>query len=121
MTPALLKSISFASLFREVFQSNSWVRPAPNFRNNSPSNHFDSFAYVNSDGHRDVERILARIPNRKRVILLGDSIVAGHGVTDLEDTVSRNLERVLADGTEVLNFGGIRSRIFAPRRQKVLG
>ena len=38
--------------------------------------------------------------------MLGDSVVEGVGLRDLDDTVSRQLEKLYPDGrTEVLNFG----------------
>ncbi len=77
----------------------------PNYRDVRPTNHYGRFAFVNADGQRDVERTIERIPNRKRVILAGDSVVAGHGEPNFENTISRKLERSLNDGTEVLNFG----------------
>lgn len=61
---------------------------------------------TNAHGLRDVERTLEKPPGRRRILLLGDSVVVGHGIWDLEDTISRNLERELAgEGFEVLNFG----------------
>lgn len=59
---------------------------------------------TNSHGQRDVERTLAR--HGPRILLLGDSVVQGIRTPDVEDTISRRLEALLADrGVEVLNFG----------------
>jgi lysophospholipase L1-like esterase len=61
---------------------------------------------TNAYGLRDVERSVEKPSGRKRILLLGDSVVVGHGIWDLEDTISRNMERELAgEGFEVLNFG----------------
>lgn len=77
----------------------------PNYRDPNPTNHNGRFSYVNSDGQRDTERVVPRVTGKKRIILLGDSVVAGHGQPELDLTISKTLERVLGDGTEVLNFG----------------
>ncbi|MGQ0720590.1 MAG: tetratricopeptide repeat protein [Candidatus Eiseniibacteriota bacterium] len=61
---------------------------------------------TNSHGQRDLERTFAKAAGSRRAILLGDSIVEGHDIADLDDTISRQLERLSPDGsTEVLNFG----------------
>lgn len=64
-----------------------------------------SYPSTNSHGQRDVERTLAKPPNVRRVLLLGASVVEGVGIRDLDDTMSRQLEQTLGDGTQVLNFG----------------
>lgn len=77
----------------------------PNFRSTSTNcDHY--FPYTNQHGQRDVERELEKPPGVKRVVMLGDSVVAGSGVCDLEQGLSRNLERNLKDkNIEILNFG----------------
>ncbi|MFH1850289.1 MAG: SGNH/GDSL hydrolase family protein [archaeon] len=65
-----------------------------------------SYHYTNSHGLRDVERSIEK--TGPRVILLGDSVVAGHGLPNLNYTISRQLEAMLNAGGynwEVLNFG----------------
>lgn len=64
-----------------------------------------SYPFTNSHGQRDVERTLAKPPGVTRVLLLGASIVEGVGLKELDDTISRQLERMEGAGTEVLNFG----------------
>ena len=64
-----------------------------------------SYASTNAHGQRDVERDVEKPPGSTRVILLGDSVVEGHGIARIDDTMSRQLERLHDDGTEVLNFG----------------
>lgn len=59
-------------------------------------------AHTNRFGMRDRERSLA--PNGPRIALIGDSITQGLQVRD-DETVSRQLERSLGGGVEVLNFG----------------
>ena len=59
---------------------------------------------TNAHGQRDVERSLET--QAPRVLLLGDSVVQGIRTPDLELTIGRSLERLLAErGVEVLNFG----------------
>lgn len=70
-----------------------------------PSRDYPFYLNTNSHGQRDVERTEARRPGTRRVLLLGDSVVEGHGIRKLDDTMSRRLELALGDGTEVLNFG----------------
>jgi len=65
-----------------------------------------SYPSTNAFGQRDVERALGKAPNMKRIILLGDSVVEGLGIRQLEDTMSAQLQRLLGTAqTEVLNFG----------------
>ncbi|MCP3981642.1 MAG: tetratricopeptide repeat protein [bacterium] len=64
-----------------------------------------SYPSTNSWGQRDVERTVEARPGGRRVLLLGDSVVEGHDIRDLDDTISRRLERNSAGDVEVLNFG----------------
>ncbi len=76
-----------------------------NYRDTNPDLH-ESFPYTNAHGQRDIERSYKRIPHKRRVLLLGDSVVAGHGIFDLNHTLSRQLEGLFPEqNTEVLNFG----------------
>jgi tetratricopeptide (TPR) repeat protein len=71
-----------------------------------PSLRYPGCITTNSHGQRDEERSFAKRPGTRRVIVLGDSIVEGHEICDLDDTISRQLERLYDDGNvEVLNFG----------------
>ncbi len=73
----------------------------PDWKPESPRNGL-VFA-TNSHGQRDVERSLQK--SGPRILLLGDSVVQGIR-TPLEQTISRQLERLLSlQGVEVLNFG----------------
>lgn len=86
-----------------------------NYRDPNADTH-ESFPSTNFHGLRDIERTLEKPEGVTRVVLLGDSIVAGHGILDLDDTISQQLERRLAKQAaagretssrriEVLNFG----------------
>lgn len=76
-----------------------------NYRDLDGPDLHESFPSTNSHGQRDIERRFERDPRRFRVLMLGDSVVAGHGVRELEDTLPLTLERQLGADVEVLNFG----------------
>ncbi|MDA0991942.1 MAG: SGNH/GDSL hydrolase family protein, partial [Verrucomicrobia bacterium] len=76
-----------------------------NYRDDNP-NLNDSWPVINSHGQRDIERTYDKPAGTTRIIMLGDSVVMGNGIRDLNDTLSRQLERQLQpDPIEVLNFG----------------
>lgn len=79
----------------------------PNYRNENATLHRGSFPETNSHGQRDVERTYEKPDGRRRIVLLGDSVVAGHGIYDLNDTISRQLEALIPpqENVEVLNLG----------------
>jgi hypothetical protein len=61
---------------------------------------------TNSHGQWDREREYEKPVGRKRILVLGDSVVFGDDVFDFKNTMTRVLERILADqNIEVLNFG----------------
>jgi len=77
----------------------------PNYRNDDPDSYV-TFRRTNAHGQRDIERTLEKPPGVRRVLLLGDSVVEGEGIENLDETMSRQLEALHPDGrTEVLNFG----------------
>jgi hypothetical protein len=65
---------------------------------------------------------LARVPARHRIALVGDSFTFGLEVP-FEETWGHGLERILGDGTEVLNFGvdgyGVDQAVLRYRRDVV--
>lgn len=65
----------------------------------------NAYASTNAHGQRDVERSLAKAAGVERVLLLGDSVVEGFGLCDLDDTISRQMEALRPGQREVLNFG----------------
>jgi hypothetical protein len=81
--------------------------PIPNLRNPAADLHYGNFPETNSRGFRDVERTSEKPAGTRRIIVLGDSVVAGHGIRSLHDTIPGQLERSLRQSapTEVLNFG----------------
>lgn len=75
-----------------------------NYRNDDPD-FIATYERTNAHGLRDRERSLEKPPGARRILLLGDSVVEGHGLAET-DTISRQWEALYADGkTEVLNFG----------------
>jgi len=63
---------------------------------------------VNQHGQWDIPREIIKPSGTKRVIVLGDSVVVSSDVLDLNNTMTRQLEMMLADQAqpvEVLNFG----------------
>ncbi len=78
-----------------------------NYRDNDAPNLRTSYPYTNSHGFRDVERSYDKPEGTRRIIVLGDSVVAGHMAIESHDqTISRELEKLLVlDEIEVLNMG----------------
>jgi len=75
-----------------------------NCRSDNPD-FIGTYERTNSHGQRDRERTLKKPDGVMRILLLGDSVVEGHGLREPE-TISRRLEELYDDGsTEVLNFG----------------
>lgn len=65
-----------------------------------------SYPSTNSYGQRDVEWQLDRHAGVRRTIVLGDSVVEGHGIRDLAQTIPGQLRSLYPPDTmEVLNFG----------------
>jgi tetratricopeptide (TPR) repeat protein len=65
-----------------------------------------SYRRTNAHGQRDVDREIRKPDGTRRIILLGDSVVMGVGLPDIDSTISRQLEQLYSSGkTEVLNFG----------------
>jgi len=69
--------------------------------------HGNRIARTNSHGFRDIERTFRKPAGSTRIILLGDSVVVGHGIETIDDTISRQLENRFAQSetVEVLNMG----------------
>ncbi len=76
-----------------------------NYRDTKADSH-ESFSYINAQGQRDAERTFEKPANTKRIVMIGDSVLLGNGIADLNDTNSRQLERKYqSQGTEVLTLG----------------
>jgi lysophospholipase L1-like esterase len=78
-----------------------------NYRDQDQPDLTSSYPYINAHGLRDRERTVEKAPGTKRIILLGDSIVAGaEGIRDHALTISGQLEDKYTESSiEVLNFG----------------
>jgi len=75
----------------------------PGFRSDEEDLPFD-YRVINSHGLRDVERQYAKPPGTKRIILLGDSVVVGYRIKEIDELMSRQLETLYgAENVEVLN------------------
>ena len=61
----------------------------------------NAYASTNAHGQRDVERSLAKPAGVERVLLVGDSVVEGFGLCDLDDTISRRMELLRPGQREV--------------------
>lgn len=77
----------------------------PNYRNEN-ADCLTNYPQINSHGQRDVERLVEKPENVTRIILLGDSIVEGLEIRNLQDTIAGQWEKLFTDRkVEVLNFG----------------
>jgi len=75
----------------------------PGFHSDEENLAFD-YRVINSHGLRDVERQYQKPPGTKRVILLGDSVVVGYRIREIDQLMSRQLEMFYHDeNVEVLN------------------
>ncbi|MGY8688938.1 MAG: SGNH/GDSL hydrolase family protein [Verrucomicrobiales bacterium] len=75
-----------------------------NYRNADPD-FIESYERTNAHGLRDRERSTEKPDGVRRVLLLGDSVVEGHGLPE-QETISRQWEKLYPESsTEVLNFG----------------
>jgi lysophospholipase L1-like esterase len=75
----------------------------PGFRSDEEDLPFD-YRVINSHGLRDVERQYTKPLGTKRIILLGDSVVVGHRIKEIDQLMSRQLEVLYGDeNVEVLN------------------
>ncbi|HIL71653.1 MAG TPA: hypothetical protein EYG38_17610, partial [Verrucomicrobia bacterium] len=75
-----------------------------NYRNSNPD-FIESYERTNSHGQRDRKRVIQKPEGVQRIILLGDSVVEGHGLAE-DQTLSHLLEQLYENQkTEVLNFG----------------
>ncbi|NQU21158.1 MAG: tetratricopeptide repeat protein [Candidatus Nealsonbacteria bacterium] len=75
----------------------------PGFRSDAENLSFD-YREINSHGLRDVEREYPKPPGTRRIILLGDSVVVGYRIKEIDQLMSRQLEMLYSDeNVEVLN------------------
>ena len=76
----------------------------PNYDNPDADVKFDH-PKTNSHGQRDVERQFHKPAGVKRILLLGDSVVVGFGIREIDQLMSRQLEFLFEDKqVEVLNM-----------------
>jgi hypothetical protein len=86
--------------FRFFFaQSDGW-----NFTL-AAENWSDRYWQVNSLGYRDIEWTADRLAGRTKIMVLGDSFVAGHGIEDEANRFSNVLGQLLGPNYAVMNVG----------------
>lgn len=99
------RTMDFNSVhYYEIFQKSKnpilFYEPKPGFSKGA--------VQINADGFRDREFTLLKPEETTRIVVLGDSVIWGHGIV-LADTFAKQLEHLLnerLDGNyEVLNFG----------------
>jgi len=75
----------------------------PNYRSDADDLAHD-YREINSHGLRDVERQYAKPAGTKRILLVGDSVVVGYRIKEIDQLMSRQLEMLYGDEkVEVLN------------------
>lgn len=76
----------------------------PGFRSDAENLSFD-YRVINSHGLRDIEREFTKPPGTKRIVLLGDSVVVGYRIREIDQLMSRQLEMLYGnEKIEVLNL-----------------
>ncbi len=94
------ESVYYYEIFRESTNPVLYYEPKPNFQKGA--------VHINSHGFRDREYTLEKPAGTTRIVVLGDSVIWGHGIV-IEDTFAKQLEALLAQHFEghfeVLNFG----------------
>lgn len=93
-------SVYYYEIFRESANPVLFYEPRPGFARGA--------VRINSHGFRDREFTPAKPSGTMRIVVLGDSVIWGHGIV-VEDTFAKQLESLLAEHFvgrfEVLNFG----------------
>ena len=75
----------------------------PNYRD-PDANLIHSYERTNAHGQRDIARERKKPSGTKRILVLGDSVVEGYGLPE-SDTIPAQLQRLVSENVEVLNFG----------------
>jgi lysophospholipase L1-like esterase len=74
------------------------------YRHDDPD-YTTTYPFTNAHGQRDRERTVAKPPGVRRILVLGDSVVEGTNIRELDDTIAGRLGALYGPDTEVLNFG----------------
>ena len=76
----------------------------PNYRSETADGKH-SYPYTNAHGFRDHEREYTKPKDVKRILIVGDSVVVGHGVREIEDLMTTRLQALYPENqVEVLNL-----------------
>jgi hypothetical protein len=82
-----------------------FAQPDPYIHTLAARNWFKRYWRLNSLGYRDVEWTPEAQEGRTKILVLGDSIVAGHGLEDEKTRFSNRLGQMLGDDYAVMNGG----------------
>ena len=97
---ALLITLICFELFFKLFFAQS-----DQFGTLADQNWNDRYWRTNSLGYRDIEWTPELLSNRTKVMVLGDSFVAGFGIKDPADRFSNQLGQMLGEEYAVMNVG----------------
>lgn len=97
----VLTVLLFLELFFKVFFAQSDAINATL----ASQNWFNRYWQLNSSGYRDVEWSPELLARKTRVMVLGDSFVAGHGIKKPQDRFSDVLGQMLGENYAVMNVG----------------
>lgn len=107
----LAPEVAYIEKWRMRLNSNPKIgfEPIPNLDSSDASLQFFGYRGLsNSLGFRDRDHPVAKLPGRKRILVLGDSVTAGLWIEKDEDVLPAVLERNLVSAgraIDVLNFG----------------
>lgn len=98
--------VLFLTLMAVEFYFKVFFAQSDGFRYTLASqNWYDRYWQENSLGYRDVEWTPDLLEGKTKVMVVGDSFVAGSGIANPEDRFSNQLGRLLGNNYAVLNVG----------------
>ncbi|MBN1220944.1 MAG: SGNH/GDSL hydrolase family protein [Anaerolineae bacterium] len=100
----LVIAIMAAGLLVELFFA-FYARTDPFIHTLAAQNWFRRYWQLNSLGYRDIEWTPDLLESRAKIMVLGDSIVAGHGIENQNNRFADRLGQMLGDDYAVLNVG----------------
>jgi hypothetical protein len=100
----LILSMLVLLLLVELFFT-FFAKPDPYIHTLAAQNWFKRYWSLNSFGYRDIEWTPEQLAGRTKIMVLGDSIVAGHGIQNEEERFADRLGQMLGQDYAVLNVG----------------